>query len=127
MIVVCIFHLFRASVNSVSADLPFKNILNPVSDKSGAAKFSSFSRDAQARAVTTSAFSGLICSILLVNIVAGAFNNRAASRKKLAFRASDSIRMTSGAPRIASTRPGNPAPLPKSTIRCAASGSWSIS
>ena len=55
-------------------------------------------------------------------IVTVAAVTRAASRRKAALRESASTSSTPGTPRIASTRPGNPAPLPRSIRLCAPFG-----
>ena len=61
-------------------------------------------------------------SIRALRIVTDAAATRAASRRKAHLRASASTSSTPAIPMIASTSPGNPAPLPRSIRLSAAAG-----
>jgi len=87
-----------------------------------AARSKSRSNGASARATTASAGAGGKDSIRPRTTDAGARVSRIAVSRKAHFRLSASTRTTPSAPRIASTRPGKPAPLPRSTIRRAPGG-----
>ena len=109
-------HRDLAAVNSSSAFRPFRNRHLPSRPSNGCAQSSSRAKGARARAVTTSAGGISVSSILLLRIVICAPLARAASRRKLHFRASASTSVTCLQPHIARIRPGKPAPLPRSVM-----------
>ena len=125
---------FMASVTSACQPLPLwkRQIAGAVRCRS--AQASNRPSGASARAVITSAGAGATASMRPITIF-GCFSNvmrRAASPRKAAFRASDSISVTSrSGRRAATTNPGKPAPLPRSVSVFAPSGinpwSWAES
>jgi len=123
-----------ASVNSACHPLPLWKRQIAVDDRCRSAHASSWLSGASARAVTTSAAAGGANSARATTILGCFFNpmRRAASPRKAALRASASIKVTSRLGRnAATTKPGNPAPLPRSTKLLAPDGtngtSWAQS
>ena len=113
----------RASVNSSSTRSPLRNRQTLSGPRNGAARSSSRASGAQARAVTTSTATRRHCLDPARHGSRRALRStRAASRRKAAFARSPRPAGHRGTPRIASTRPGNPAPLPRSTRLRAAVG-----
>lgn len=121
---------FMASVSSAFQSFPLWKRQIAVSVRCGWAHFSNCPSGANARAVTTSALAGGTASMRPTTIL-GCFSSpmrRPASPRKAAFLASDSISVTSRSGRMAAaTRPGNPAPLPRSVRVLAPGGIRSLS
>ena len=111
-----------ASVNSASTLAPLWKRQIAGSVANGAAQVRSFGRGAKARAVTTSTRKGDSVSIRDALITVFGAMARATSIRKATLRWSDSTRVTVISGRSAAmTRPGKPAPEPRS-IRSLASG-----
>ena len=109
-------HFAWASVNSSSTLRPFWNRHRPFDERSGWAHDSNFGKGARARAVMSPAHDAATCSMRLLTIRTCVLVSRAASRRKLAFLESASIRVTGLSTHMARMRPGKPAPEPRSMI-----------
>ena len=118
---------FMAPVNSSRQPLPLWKRQIALSDRWRWAQASSWARGATARAVTRSARTGVASSIRDVNIRTVELTPilRAASARKADLRASASMRVIRRSGRsAATTRPGKPPPLPRSTRLPASRGRW---
>src|SRR5260370_38736318 len=117
-----IFQYLVASVNSASTSWPLRNRAFAPLLTNGSAKPISWCNEATARAVTQSTLPAILSTLSSISAkctIPGDAVTRSASRRKAAFLALRSTRWTV-APDVsasaqASTTPGNPPPLPRST------------
>src|SRR3984893_11661417 len=117
-----IFQYLVASVNSASTSWPLRNSAFAPLFTSGSAKRISWCNGATARAVTQSIWPAILSTLSPISAqctIPGDVEMRSASRRKAAFLALRSTRWTI-APDVsanaqASTTPGTPPPLPRST------------